>query len=80
MRPEMLLKILLIAADAKTDEEKARVAWRFSDAMWRTFGDVPISFSRSFNNLLQDQDWPWVENLWSERELQAFHQEFFPAE
>lgn len=68
---EAILQSLFIATNAKTDEEKARVAWRFSDAMWRRMGGVPLGFCREFNNLLQDQDWPWVKDLWSADEVRA---------
>lgn len=74
MNPETLLKVLFAATGANTDEEKARVAWRFCDAMWDTFGTpggVSIPVCRHFNNLLQDQKWPWVKNLWSKDEVVA---------
>lgn len=71
MTPETLLKLLFIANGAITDEEKARVAWRFSDAMWRRMGEVPLGLCRAFNNLLQDQEWPWVKNLWEKDEVVA---------
>lgn len=70
MEPETLLQLLFVAANAQTDEEKARVAWRFSDAMWRRMGHIPTGFCRAFNNLLQDQEnWPWVKDLWSKDEV-----------
>lgn len=71
MEPETLLQLLFVAAKAETDEEKARVAWRFSDAMWRRLGLVPLGFCRAFNNHLQDQDWPWVKDLWTKEEVVA---------
>ena len=71
MTPETLLEILCIAANARTKEEKARLAWRFSDAMWRRIGHVPMGFARSFNNLLQGEDWPWISDLWSKDEIKA---------
>ncbi len=68
-----LLDILLIAANAKTDEEKARVAWRANDYMWgRCMRDYKSAdICRQFNNLLQDQNWPWVKDLWSAEELRS---------
>ena len=69
---EMLLNALLEAANAKTDEEKARVAWRFNDRMWRDFPQWGIALPRAFNNILQDKNWPWVEDLWSKEECLAF--------
>lgn len=71
MDAETLLELLITASGAATDEEKARVAWRFSDAMWRRMGKVPLGLCRSFNNLLQDQDWPWVKDLWEKDEVVA---------
>ena len=49
-----LLDLLYVAADAQTDEEKARVAWRANNYMWRHL----VRGCRSFNNLLQDLDLP----------------------
>ena len=71
MTADMLMEMLLLAADANTPAEKARVAWRFNDLMWRgvTRGEVAIPDARAFNNFCQDRntedDWPWVDNLWS---------------
>lgn len=73
MEPKTLMEILFVAANAKTDEEKARVAWRANDYMWRVSMElnIPLGFCREFNNLCQDQGWPWVENLWSKEEIEA---------
>ena len=72
MEPETVLQLLFVAANAQSAEEKARIAWRFSDAMWRRMGEVPLGFCRAFNNLLQDQqDWPWVKDLWTKDEVRA---------
>lgn len=71
MTPETLLEILLLASGAETKEEKARIAWRFNDAMWRRLGFVPMNFARRFNDLLQDQKWPWVNDLWGQSEIMA---------
>ena len=71
MEPETVLELLFVAANARTNEEKARIAWRFSDAMWRRMGSVPLGFCRTFNNLLQEQKWPWVKDLWSKDEVVA---------
>lgn len=70
MRPKAVFDCLVIASGAKTDEEKARIAWRFNDAMWRRY-DIAndLAFCRHFNDLLQQQDWPWVEDLWSKEEV-----------
>jgi len=71
MTPSELLALLLTAANAKTDEEKARVAWRASDYMWSRFPEsFSLAFCRGFNNLLQDQHWPWVKDLWSQEEVE----------
>jgi predicted lipoprotein len=70
MTPAALLDLLLIAANAQTDEEKARVAWRASDYMWRNWDRHGIGFCRAFNNLCQDQQWPWVKDLWTQEEVE----------
>lgn len=81
MKPEILLQLLFVAANAVTNEEKARIAWRFSDAMWRRMGLVPMGFCREFNNLLQDQEWPWVKDLWTKEEVEADYRAMgMPAE
>lgn len=70
--PEAFLNILFVAANAQTDEEKARVAWRASDYMWRgVLGgeNVGLPYARAFNNLLQSREWPWVKGLWSRDEV-----------
>jgi hypothetical protein len=74
MTTEQLMELLIVAANAQTDEEKARICWRASDYMWRKLWN--FGFSREFNNLLQDQNWPWVENLWSEAEIAAIRREY----
>lgn len=71
MDPEALLNVLFTATGAKTDEEKARVAWRFSDAMWNSLGSIPIPVCRHFNDLLQQQEWPWIKDLWTREEALA---------
>ena len=76
MDPEITLELLITASGAKTDEEKARIAWRFSDAMWRKVGSVPMGFARQFNNLLQDQQWPWVKDLYSAEEVAALKAQY----
>jgi hypothetical protein len=70
MEPKDLMKVLFVAADANTDEEKARVAWRASDYMWRSFPRYPLNFCREFNFLCQVQKLPWVKNLWSKEEIE----------
>jgi hypothetical protein len=71
VNPEVLLKCLFVATGAKTEEEKARIAWRFSDAMWNQMGEIPIPVCRHFNDLLQQQEWPWVQDLWAKDEVVA---------
>jgi hypothetical protein len=71
-----LLELLFIAANAKTVEEKTRVAWRASDHMWRNFPRYDLVTCRFFNNLLQEQQWPWVEDLWSEEERKEIMSRF----
>jgi hypothetical protein len=70
MNAELLMELLFIAANAKTIEEKTRVAWRASDYMWREFPRYGFSICRSFNDLCGDQDWPHIKDLWSEEERQ----------
>jgi len=76
MDPQALMDLLHIAAGAKTDEEKARVAWRASDYMWRVFPAYGFGLCRHFNNLCQDQEWPWVKDLWSQEEMAAYRAQF----
>ena len=71
MNAEQLLELLFIAADAKTDEEKARVAWRASDYMWWEFPRYQFRICRTFNNLCQDQKWKRV-TLWSQEEKEEY--------
>lgn len=67
-----LLEVLLVTTNAKTDEQKAKVAWRASDYMWRNFPRYDLVTCRVFNNLLQGQRWPWVNELWSKEEIDEF--------
>jgi hypothetical protein len=76
LTPDQLLEVLFVAANAKTDEEKARVAWRASDFMWRDCTRYGIGFCRYFNNLLQDQNFPWVKDLWTQEEVEALMRRF----
>jgi hypothetical protein len=72
--PASLLEILFVAANAKTPEEQARVAWRASDHMWRGLGNtVGLPYARAFNNLLQEKEWPWVQDLWSKDEVRDYY-------
>jgi hypothetical protein len=55
---ERLLDLLLVAADAQTLEEKARVAWRANDYMWRhetapelTGHGLPLSKCEAYNRV-----------------------------
>jgi hypothetical protein len=64
-----LIDLLYIASEAKTLEEKARIAWRANDHMWRNWERWGIPLCREFNDLCQDQQFPWVEDLWSEEEM-----------
>jgi hypothetical protein len=68
---EKLMEILIVASGAKTPEQKARVCWRASDYLWRSSMLQMHGFilPRAFNNLCQDQDWPWVKDLWSKQEI-----------
>jgi len=71
MKAEQLMDMLFVAAEAKTEEQKARIAWRASDYMWRHClnGEGDFWTCRRFNNLCQEKQWPWVRNLWSEEEM-----------
>ena len=73
MSPELLMQLLIIASGATTFVEKARVCWRANDHLWRSLvtseGAVDLAFARLFNNVLQDQKWPWVRDLWSKAEV-----------
>jgi hypothetical protein len=66
MNPVNLLELLYVAADAKTDEQKARIAWRASDYLWWKFPKFPVGFCREFNDICPEK--PWVKNLWTEEE------------
>ena len=88
-----LMEMLITAAGAKTDEEKARVLWRASDYMWwnalrwsspvqgeREGSAWPIWFCRAFNNRVQDMDLPWVEGLWTKEEMEKRREHFVQIE
>jgi predicted lipoprotein len=68
MDVENLIELLFTASNARTDEEKARVAWRASDILWEHIDVFPVGFCRKFNNYCQDQKWPWIKDLWSKEE------------
>ena len=72
---QMLVDLLIATTGAKTKEERARVLWRASDTMWRSTDYWGTSFPRAFNDLVQDmkkeENWPWVDNLWSPDEINA---------
>ena len=74
------LEAALVAAQANTPEEQARVAWRMSDYFWQAImkGDalaIEIAFARVFNNLVQEKDYPWVKDLWSTKEQNSYAKE-----
>jgi hypothetical protein len=79
MTPETLLELLLIAANAKTAEERARLAWRMNDLMWHRAirGNVELGVAREFNDEVQDmnekEDWPWIDGLFTQEERSAMH-------
>jgi hypothetical protein len=54
MKAELLAEVLFYAAKAKTDEERAKVAWRACDYMWRAAPKYPIGFCREFKDWCQD--------------------------
>jgi hypothetical protein len=68
-----ILAAVLVAAEAETPEEQARVAWRFSDTLRRDVGVLPFALLRAVNNAVQDmqqaENWPWTKNLWSREEI-----------
>jgi hypothetical protein len=80
--PEALFDILCVAANAKTPEEKARVGWRASDTMWRGLGNtVGLPYARAFNNMMQDMNLPWVNDLWTKDEVREYYKnEGFPQD
>jgi hypothetical protein len=69
LTPDSLFNLLITAANAKTWEEQARVAWRCNDLMWAEPEVFGLPFCRRFNDLLQDKNWPWVDNLWADDEM-----------
>jgi predicted lipoprotein len=71
---ENLLNVLFVAADAKTDEQKARVAWRANDYMWWNVEKYGVSLCRLFNNFCDQQRWPKVK-LWAEGERERMFEE-----
>jgi hypothetical protein len=76
MNPNDLMELLFIAANARTEEEKARVVWRANDYMWmKAPHRYSLGFCRDFNNLCQDQRWPWIDNLWSKEERELMQKE-----
>jgi hypothetical protein len=66
MTPEELLEVLYVAANAQTDEEKARVAWRASDYVWWKFPRFSFGFCRKLNDICPTK--PFVKNLWTKEE------------
>jgi hypothetical protein len=60
---------LLTAANATTDEEQGRVAWRANDVLWSDPSVFGLGFCRRFNDLLQDKNWRWVADLWADDEM-----------
>ena len=66
MKPEDLLELLYVAANAQTPEEKARVAWRASDYLWWKYPQFPLGFCRKFNDICPEK--PWVKDLWTRKE------------
>jgi hypothetical protein len=80
-----LVDAALIAAGAKTPGQRARVAWRFSDSIWRQIGMVNPGLSRAINNDVKgrakSEGWPWVKNLWAKEEIiDDYRQQGFPEE
>lgn len=69
-----LLDMLLVAADAKTNEQKARVAWRASDYMWWNVEKYGVQLCRMFNNLVDNMKFPKVK-LWAEGEREKMFEE-----
>ena len=67
--PEQLFNLLITAANTTTDEEQARVCWRANDLMWAEPEAFDFGFRRKFNDLLQDKNWPWVKDLWSDADM-----------
>lgn len=72
MDPALFLEVLYVAAQVKTPEEKARVAWRASDYVWWNFPRYPVGFCRDLNDYLKDQKLPMVKPLFSEEERRAY--------
>jgi hypothetical protein len=70
MDPEELLALLYVAANAQTDEQKARVAWRASDYLWWHYPLYPLKLCREVNDLCPEK--PWVEDLWTEEERDKY--------
>ena len=70
MNPEDLLKLLYVAADAQTDEQKVRVAWRASDYLWWIYPRIPLGFCRGFNDICPEK--PWVKDLWTREERNKY--------
>lgn len=71
-----LLNVLFIAADAKTNEQKARVAWRASDYMWWNVEKYGVRLCRLFNNTVDQMNLPKVQ-LWSTGEREKLMEEKF---
>jgi hypothetical protein len=70
MTAQDLLEVLYIAADAKTDEQKVRIAWRANDYMWWNVGRFPVGFCREFNNICPQ--FPKVKELWTQEERKKY--------
>jgi len=69
MDANTILAALWAATKAETPEDKARVGWRFNDALWWTPDTWPLA--RALNNELQDMKLPWVAALWTKDEVRA---------
>jgi hypothetical protein len=66
-----MIALLLKASGAVTPEDQARVLWRASDILWTQAGKLGLALPRAFNDMLQDRDLPWVDDLFTHEEREA---------
>jgi hypothetical protein len=70
---QFYLEAVLIAADPKTKEEKARVAWRFTDHISIYGRKYGYEFADALRDLLREKNIPQPQSNshWSEAEYHA---------
>jgi hypothetical protein len=67
---KLYLDAVLIAADAKTNEEKARVEWRFRDHIKLYQYKYGVAFADALSDLVKERNFPQPQSNshWSDAE------------